>query len=165
MDMEKVAIGIGAVITPIQTSGLEYVDAWLAGNAKNQGKIKVPEQYPLYSRPAIMIPLIAGAIATPLGLFGDKYIGKTPALFATAYGIGSLTGGLVNLAKAMSARADAGVEVIFPDPTKVPTPTKYAQRTVSYVYPLTTIAPTPPQAIAPSAYAPPTDTTEETLYM
>lgn len=164
MDLEKISIGIGAVISPLQNSGLEYVDAWLAANAKNQNRIKVPEQYPLYARPGIMFPLIAGAIATPLGLFGEKYIGKGASLFATAYGIGSLTGGLINLAKALSARADAGVEVFFPDPNRIPTPTKYAQRTVSYVYPLTTTCPCEAPRVTTSAYAPPVDTIEETLY-
>lgn len=165
MDMEKVAIGIGAVIPAVQNPALEYVDGWLAGNSVKAGTIKVPEQYPMYSRPSIMLPLIAGGITTALGLFGEKYIGKTPALACLTYGIGSLTGGLVNFAKGISARVDAGVPALFPDPKVAPTPTKYAQRTVSYVYPLALEPPRPPaEAITPSILTPPIDTGEETLY-
>jgi len=159
MDMEKVAVGIGAVIPAIQNPSLEYVDAWLAGNAQKAGTIKVPEQYPLYARPSIIFPTVAGTITTLLGVFGDKYIGKPASLGCLTYGVASLTGGLVNLAKAVSARVDAGVEAFFPNPQRVPTPQKIAQRTVSYVYPLAT-----PQAqlqvTAPSPYMKPRTDTE-----
>jgi hypothetical protein len=107
-----VGTGLGVAVPRM----LEGIDAQLAIDATKKGDIKDPESYPLYYRPGIMVPNIAGPVCLLAGVLGDKYLSEDAQIALLTAGTGLTIGGLQNLSTALDGRKKAGVPLIFPDP-------------------------------------------------
>lgn len=110
-----IGAGAGAGIPPI----LERVDARLAIDWVKQGKGKDPESYPLYQRPGIMVPVVAGPILMLAGILADKQFEKMDEGEAIQAGLlvggtGLTVGAIDNIASAIQGRQAAGVPMITP---------------------------------------------------
>jgi hypothetical protein len=107
-----VGTGLGVAVPRM----LEGIDAQLAIDWVKTGKGKDPEAYPLYYRPGIMVPNIAGPVCLLAGVLGDKYLSEDAQIALLTAGTGLTIGGLQNLSTALDGRKKAGVPLMFPDP-------------------------------------------------
>lgn len=112
-------IGLGSAIGAMVAGALPALDAAIAQGAVRQGPLTNPEAFPLFARPGLMVPLIAGPI-----LIGASVLGRDPTLpisslraAGVATGAAMLGGMLVNTGQAMDGRAKAGLPMFFPSAT------------------------------------------------
>jgi len=172
MEAKRKAVLVGTAIpTALAPPLLELADLELAARSVAAGTDACPETYPMYLRPGVMVPTIAGAIMLAVGLLADKPLEKYPEVQEALLVGGSnmLAGGAANISQALYARYAVGAPMFMPDRSKVYGDTnrfvprasgyKRAPRASDDAHPPTPIG--EPAAAAPAPAAAPTDVTPE----